>query len=144
MTMRGKKMEKIAQDEFEKRVIDLLVRSSMYELPSKRRDLIIILRTVASQFKDGNLTEKETNKVIKDFISKIPRLKVDHVKIRRALIDEGFLKRTPSGSVYTINKDYDVFKLFSEDISNLDCLALISNARKEIEERKKKYTQEGK
>lgn len=137
-------MEKIAQDEFEKRVIDLLVRSSLYELPSKRKDLLIILKTIASQFKDGSFTEKEINEVIKDFISKIPRLKVDHVKIRRALIDEGFLKRTPSGSVYTIDKDYDAFKLFSEDISNLDCLNLIRNAQKEIEERKKKYTQEGK
>lgn len=144
MIMRGNKMEKIAQDEFEKRVIDLLVRSSLYELPSKRKDLLIILKTIASQFKDGSFTEKETNEVIKDFISKIPRLKVDHVKIRRALIDEGFLKRTPSGSVYTINKDYDAFKLFSEDINNLDCLNLIRNAQKEIEERKKKYTQEDK
>jgi len=137
-------MEKIAQDEFEKRVIDLLVRSSLYELPPKRKDLLIILETITSQFKDGSFTEKETNEVIKDFISKIPRLKVDHVKIRRALIDEGFLKRTPSGSVYTINKDYDAFKLFSEDINNLDCLNLIRNAQKEIEERKKKYTQEDK
>lgn len=142
--MRGNKMEKIAQDEFEKRVIDLLVRSSLYELPPKRKDLLIILETITSQFKDGSFTEKETNEVIKDFISKIPRLKVDHVKIRRALIDEGFLKRTPSGSVYTINKDYDAFKLFSEDINNLDCLNLIRNAQKEIEERKKKYTQEDK
>ncbi len=97
-------MEKIAQDEFEKRVIDLLVRSSLYELPPKRKDLLIILETITSQFKDGSFTEKETNEVIKDFISKIPRLKVDHVKIRRALIDEGFLKRTPSGSVYTMTK----------------------------------------
>lgn len=134
-------MEKIARDEFEKKVIDLLVRSSLYELPSKRKDLLIILKAIASQFKDGSFTEKETNEIIKDFISKIPRLKVDHVKIRRALIDEGFLKRTPSGSVYTIDKDYDAFKLFSEDINNSDCLNLIRNAQKEIEERKKKYTQ---
>jgi len=141
MIMRGNKMEKIARDEFEKKVIDLLVRSSLYELPSKRKDLLIILKAIASQFKDGSFTEKETNEIIKDFISKIPRLKVDHVKIRRALIDEGFLKRTPSGSVYTIDKDYDAFKLFSEDINNSDCLNLIRNAQKEIEERKKKYTQ---
>lgn len=97
-----------------------------------------------SLFKEENYTEKQVNGIIKDFISKVPGIKVDHVKIRRALVDEEFLIRTPSGSTYTVNRDCEALKKFSNSINELDYLSFINGARKEIEERRKKFTQQSK
>ncbi len=137
-------MEEISKEEFEKKVKNLLIRSNLYELPTKRKDLLVILRMIISMFKEGNYTEKQINEIIKEFISKVPEIKVDHVKIRRALVDEEFLIRTPSGSTYTANKNCESLKKFSNSIDNLDCLSIINKARKEKEERRKKYTQQTK
>lgn len=137
-------MEEISKEEFERKIKNLLVRSNLHGLPAKRKDLLVFLRMIISLFKEENYTEKQVNGIIKDFISKVPGIKVDHVKIRRALVDEEFLIRTPSGSSYTVNRDCEALKKFSSSINELDCLSFINEARKEIEERRKKYTQQSK
>jgi hypothetical protein len=132
-------VEQICKSEFNKRIIDFFLRSTLYEIPSKRKDKLIILKAFSMIFKKNSFTEKEVNELIKDFLKKVPRMKIDHVKIRRYLVDEGFLTRTPDGSQYFRN--LSVFNnIFEEGIDDINIDDVIAKAQKEIEERSEKYS----
>ncbi len=131
-------MEQISESEFNKRIIDFFVRSNLYELPSKRKDRLIILKAFSMIFKKDSFTEKEINELIKEFLQKVSRVKIDHVKIRRYLVDDGFLARTSDVSQYFANTS--LYKnIFEESINDINLEEIINEAQKEIEERSKRY-----
>ena len=47
-------------------------------------------------------TESEVNEVLSDWLSSV-RADIDHVTLRRRMVDCGFLKRTTDGSRYFLN-----------------------------------------
>ncbi|MGC8758182.1 MAG: DUF2087 domain-containing protein [Caldisericaceae bacterium] len=131
-------MEQIGINEFKKRVVDFLVRSTLSELPTKRKDKLIVLKAIALLFSKDCYTEKEVNEVIKDFLSVASGVNVDYVKIRRYLVDEEFLTREVDGSRYCKNEEAYA-NLFEKEISDIDLKALIIEAQRDIKERRKKF-----
>ncbi|MET1030380.1 DUF2087 domain-containing protein [Domibacillus tundrae] len=66
--------------------------------PPKEKQRLIIMREIAKKFKAGRIyNEKQTNEVILNVFS-------DYVKVRRYLIEYGFLNRKPDGSEYWVNE----------------------------------------
>jgi hypothetical protein len=65
---------------------------------------------------------------------------LDHVTLRRHLIDEGYLIRDAAGTTYTLNSE-DPPVSFEETIAGLDHEAMLEQAWREREERRRKYTQ---
>lgn len=133
-------MEKINRNDYEKKVINLFVRSPAYELPSKRNDRLIVLHALSRVFKEGTYSEKEVNELIKGFLAQVIGFKVDHVKIRRALVDEGFLERTKDGARYTVDKSKEIYSIFEDDINDVNPKDLIRNAIEDVKARRKKYS----
>jgi hypothetical protein len=67
---------------------------STFELQEKHR--LIVLREIASRFElEKSYTEREVNELLKPVYH-------DHVKLRRFLIEYGFLDREPDGSKYWV------------------------------------------
>ena len=131
-------MIEISVAEFKKRIVDFFVRSNLYELPSKRKDRLIVLKAFSMALTKNDYSEKEVNEIIKGLLGKIISIQIDYVKIRRALVDEGFLDRTSDGSRYSHNENY-LKDIFDENIDSVDVLQLITQAKQEIKERSAKH-----
>ena len=69
--------------------------------PSKNTKKLLALQYLAEKFEfDKDYTEKEINEIIKQW-----HTFEDHVMLRRALCDQGFLERTKDASKYWMVKD---------------------------------------
>ena len=69
---------------------------SLKEYPSKEKRKIIVLEVIAKNFKyDTIYSETEINRILK-------RIFNDHVTLRRALIEYGFMNRNDDGSKYWV------------------------------------------
>ena len=67
----------------------------LIRLPSKRKNLLVILRWLATLFKpDRHYTEAAVNEVIKGVYAQ------DYVSLRRDLVDLGYLRRERGGGDY--------------------------------------------
>lgn len=120
-------MEKIDKEEYEKVIVNYFSRSILNELPRYRKKRLILLKAFSMFFQKENYTEKEVNEIIKGIIAKIPKVKIDHVKIRRALIDECFLYRTNDGSKYFLRVSDEIKNIFADEINNIDIFKVINN-----------------
>lgn len=67
---------------------------------------------------------------------------LDHVTLRRHLIDAGFLLRDAAGKTYTLNVD-DPPVNYDPTIAELDHEDMLQREIDEREERRRKYTQSG-
>lgn len=67
---------------------------ALRQIPAREKKKIIVLREIMKNFKpEEAYSEKEVNRVL-------GRIHSDHATLRRALIEYGFMDRTPDGSVY--------------------------------------------
>ena len=107
-------------------------------LPSKRKDRWILfhafMRTLSG---DGPWTEKQINEAIRDWLAGPGRcLHVDHVWIRRELIDGGFLARDAAGTEYQradrFRRQFD----FAPAVEAIDLDALIEQERQRVLDRR--------
>jgi hypothetical protein len=70
-------------------------------LPRRQADRWILLHEAAACVGDAPLREVELNARIADWLAAAgPRVELDHVSVRRALVDEGFVTRARDGSSY--------------------------------------------
>lgn len=68
------------------------------KFPPKEKQRYIVLREMAKRFdRDAAYTEHEINQVLESMYD-------DYIKIRRYLIEYGFLGRKPDGSQYWLNQ----------------------------------------
>ncbi|PIW10745.1 MAG: hypothetical protein COZ65_01490 [Caldiserica bacterium CG_4_8_14_3_um_filter_35_18] len=134
-------MEKITIDEFKKRLIDLCVRSNLEYLPRKIKDKRILFKSIVSTLEPGKeYSEKEINDKLKLWLEKVNQnAGINHVILRRSLIDEGYLVRKINGSEYYVNISDLVKNLFESGIEKVNVFEIIDKARQEIEDRRKKY-----
>jgi len=70
-------------------------------LPKRRRDRLALLAIAASCLPEGESDEATTTDRLRSWLEPFvdPRA-FDHVQLRRALVDYGFLHRTPGGRAY--------------------------------------------
>jgi hypothetical protein len=135
-------MEKITSDEFRKRILDLCVRSNLEFFPRKKKDRHILLKSIVLTFdSDRKYTEKEINEKLKKWIEKVNRCsRINHVVLRRALVDDGYLLRKADGSAYSLNISNEITDRFEPEVDKVDTFQVVSDARKDAEDRRKKHT----
>jgi len=131
----------ISSDEFKKRLPQLCLTARTAELPRRQRDRHILLKALSLSFEAGrSYTEPEVNRLIENWLNQVGQsLEIDHVTLRRTLIDEGYLTRAPEGVAYQVGSPPDARFLFSEDITTMDTGAVIREAKAEIVRRRELY-----
>ena len=87
-------------------------------LPRKRRDQWILLRAAqVHAFPDPAqpLDEKSLGERLKAWLESLgPRVTLDHVSLRRALVDEGFVDRPADGATYRRSSAFERRVSFEE------------------------------
>jgi hypothetical protein len=108
------------------------------ELPKKTADFdIILICAICGLSLKREYPEKELNAELQRWILQVGgNLGIDHVTLRRYLVDAGLLRRDSSGSQYQVQASGHNFT-FDSDIPSLDLAALLSAAEQERAERKR-------
>jgi len=108
------------------------------ELPKKADDFnIILVSAIGGLSPSRNYSEKELNAALQLWILKIGgNFGVDHVTLRRYLVDAGLLARDSTGSRYRVQSSGHQFT-FDSEILSLDLSALLSAGKEERAERKR-------
>jgi hypothetical protein len=109
-------------------------------LPKKRTELQMLLSSVVFDFEFGrDYSEFHVNELILAWVSRFgDELGIDHVTLRRYLVDEGLLARDEFGSTYRLA---DTSPHFSYDLSirDIDLEALVARASEKREARKRAF-----
>jgi len=131
----------ISSDEFKKRLAQLCLSARTAELPRRQRDRHILLKALSLSFEMGRLyTEREVNRLIENWLNQVGQsLEIDHVTLRRTLIDEAYLTRAPAGEAYQVGGASNAQFVFSEDITTIDPKAVVRDAMREIARRRELY-----
>lgn len=135
-------MEHISVDYFEKRLIDLFVRSRQELLPKKFEDRHIMLKSIVLVYLEAgrDYTEREINAAIQGWQMTIGRdLRVDVFTLRRELIDRKYLTRDKRGMCYQVKEDGYGSSLFDYEVENVDVMGVIETGRAEAEARKRAF-----
>ena len=127
----------IGLDEFVERVCKLGADRGPRPFPRRRRDREILLKSVVLDL-DGarEYREREINERLKAWSREVaPAIDVDHVTLRRLLVDQGLLERTADGSRYRVGFPPGMVA-FDTDIFDLDLRATVAAYRDEATRRK--------
>ena len=136
-------IDTVTAHEFSKRLTDLCVKSGISGLPRKRRDRQILLKSVTLTLdRTADYTEQEINQKLTDWLGEIgTSLRLDHVELRRRLVDEENLGRARDGSRYWVAVSSRRHIPFDPDIEATDVRRLVQEGRTEIESRRRSYFQ---
>jgi hypothetical protein len=101
--------ETISTFEAERRLRVLAKSGFGAGLPRRRNDRWILLFSARAALPTGERwNEKTLNELLAAWLARLGgRLELDHVTLRRALIDEGFLERVADGSRYWTSTEYE-------------------------------------
>ncbi|WP_046175876.1 DUF2087 domain-containing protein [Domibacillus indicus] len=88
----------ITKEEQEKIIKKFMPEGVLLAFPPREKQRLIIMREVAKKFNPGQIyNEKQANELLLTVFD-------DYAKVRRYLIEYGFLNRTPDGSEYCISE----------------------------------------
>jgi hypothetical protein len=133
--------QEIKLDAFKKRIITLLVRSGLTDLPKSPQDRQILFKSAILNMKPGEkLSESQVNEALGFWLANVAGLSaLDHVSLRRALVDWGYLERSSDGTTYVLSDSGPQGWSFDPAIDDLDLETELEIAREEIEARKRAY-----
>jgi len=128
----------IMADQFSHRFVSLVLGKGF--MPKKLSDQHILLYSATLALQSGReYGEKELNDVLAAWSSQFGgSFGLDHVTLRRYLVDAGYLERDDSGAAYRLGQGETAFD-FDESIRQLDLAELISEAGRARELRKQQY-----
>ena len=130
----------ITTPEFERRMAALCLGGFGPSMPRKQRDRHILLKSVVLLLGHGReYSEAALNDTLKSWLEAVgPGVRVDHVSLRRYLIDEGYATRDSAGHAYTICASAAGPDLFEPELDGIDPLEAVRQARAEQEERRRR------
>lgn len=133
-------MDAVTPEEFRRRLTALCLSGGKKGLPRKRRDQLILLKSIALSFSpDRKYTEADVNAQIKTWLVDVGRsVGMDHVTFRRLLVDDGFLVRDDEGTAYRVGRAPDR-EIFEASVDEIDPSTVIAEARAERERRKREH-----
>ena len=133
-------MQKIDTVEFEKRLEVLCLKGGGLGLPGKDRDQHILFKSMVLLLDaQRSYSEKEINAAMKQWLVKIGRaIDIDHVTLRRYLVDEEYLLRDSAGSVYRVNDKHGTDR-FEPGIDAILPGTVIEDALERREQRRLRY-----
>lgn len=129
----------ITREYFTKRLVDICLRSGLAGFPQADEAQHILFKSVVLILDKSNIyTEKEVNEKLKYWINHISQIKnIDHVTLRRWLVDTGYLTRNMDGSCYQVVTPRT--PIFDDTIDQIDIAEVIKNGQEEIARRKREY-----
>ncbi len=131
----------ITEDVFKSRFVPLVVGGGSLLKKSVEDQHILFVSAVLRIEPGREYSEAELNEALKPWSATFGEgFGLDHVTLRRHLIDEGYLLRDAAGTMYMLNTD-DPPVSFEETIAELDHEEMLEQAQREREERRRKYTQ---
>ena len=115
-------------------------KGNLIQFPKSNTDRLILLGSIVMKLEfQKEYSEKSINEAIVKWIDKMANQSyLDHVTIRRYLVDFGLLERTRAGDCYRVSKSR-MSDLFEDVIRSIDPFSLIKNFREEREARKKEW-----
>jgi len=119
---------RISAEQFTRRIEQLCLDGESY--PRKRADRLILLHSMILPLdRRRAYSETEINAALDRWTSGVgARLGVDHVTLRRYLVDEGFLVRDAAGGCYQVGERGAA--VFEPLPATLDCERLLDEARR--------------
>lgn len=109
-------------------------------MPRRQRDRQIVLKSIALCLsKDLTYTEQEINAALADWSAAVGHaLEVDHVTLRRSLIDERYLERSEDGSLYRLSVPFCA-DWFAAEVDGIDPSRVIEQAIDETRAKRARY-----
>ena len=131
---------KIRTAEFKNRLAVLCLRGGGREFPRKHRDQHILFKSITLMLETKRrYAEDELNECLAKWLSQVGRtIEIDHVSLRRYLVDAGYLTRDTAGRSYRVDSEQTV-GLFEADIEDINPVAVVEEAYRDAEERKREY-----
>jgi hypothetical protein len=138
MTLGGGCVLHIAVIQFADRFAALVLAGR--ELPRKHLDRhIVLISSILKLEPRRQYSEKEINEQLQIWIIHFGRsFGLDHVTLRRYLIDEKYLTRDPAGGIYQLATEGLPYT-FDESIRELDLEKLVAEAQQARELKKQQY-----
>jgi len=98
----------IARPEFESRLNNLLRTGLGSGIPKDWQDQLVLLGAALTAIPIGSEhSEAQINDLLREWLEAVfpQAVQVDHVKLRRYLVDAGLLERDPAGRRYRVARD---------------------------------------
>ena len=133
-------MEVITRQEFTERLVQLCVSSGLRGIPRKIRDRHILLKSITLTLElKSEYAEHELNDELRSWLSEVGKTirRVDHVNLRRLLVDQEYVGRSRDGSRYWVavgsryreDSTLKIFGSLSESSSRVEPATLGANLR---------------
>ena len=129
----------ITLDEFLDRLCRLGVDRGPRGFPRKRRDRQILMKSIRMLMDSASTySEPEINELLKRWNRDVaPAIDVDHVTLRRHLVDHGYLERRPDGRVYQAGFPPGGV-LFELEVDDVDVVATVAAYREHLRRQPKR------
>jgi hypothetical protein len=134
-------MEPISAEQFRARLTSLCSRSAIHGLPRRPRDRLILLESVALTLApDRAYSAPELTERLEHWLTGVGRnIDIDHVSLRRRLVDLGFLERDAAGRHYRLRRAGPRAGDFAPEVRTTDVERLARDARAQVEERRRAH-----
>jgi len=135
----------ITAQQFGRRLAALLTSGRLSGLPRKVADRRILLKASALALpRDGELSETEVNLALTDWLEGPARtMGLDHVTLRRELVDAGYLRRDDEGRRYLPGGAAAGESFFAPEVDDLDPRRILEEARELKERRRREHLSGG-
>ncbi|MFH1688350.1 MAG: DUF2087 domain-containing protein [bacterium] len=126
--------------EFKKRLAAICLKQGSVGLPRKRRDQHVLAKSITLTLScETAYTEAELNSRLTDWLDRVGHaMQIDHVTLRRYLVDEGYVMRDRAGESYRVQRQARS-NMFDSAIDDIDPIAAIDEAVNQRNERKRRY-----
>jgi hypothetical protein len=135
---------KIGTAEFKNRLAVLCLRGGGRGLPRKHRDQLILFKSITLMLDPRrSYSEPKVNEGLTQWLSQVGgSLEIDPVRLRRSLVDAGYLSRDPAGRRYRVEVEHKI-GLFEAEIEEINPVVVVEEADRETQERKRAYLEKG-
>ena len=135
----------IDRDEYSQRIADLCARGGRHAFPRRARDRAILLHALARSFAGAPGCPRRTSTArIQSWLLQTGRaLETDHVALRRALMDDGYLERAPDGAAYGRARITRAGLAVRAGVADVDPDAVVADAQARTAERKRQRGESG-
>jgi hypothetical protein len=132
----------ISAAQFEERLAAICLGGAGTAFPRRMRDRHILYRSIIQRLDlYRKYPEGELNEALQQWLLDIgTSLDIDHVTLRRYLIDERYLSRDANGNAYQVNPAGSNFVEFEPSIAGIDSFMVIQAAKDRVAERKRNST----
>jgi len=135
----------ITRDEFKRRITALCLGGVGPGLPRKERDRHILLKSVSLALGHGReYTEPSLNAALERWLAAAgPAVRIDHVSLRRYLVDEAYVVRDAAGRSYRVRPSGEWSSIFERGVDDIDVLGAVRAAVAERKERRGRRRTQG-